>query len=88
MVYVWIWFLKEKIEKLSDCPLCEMDFGYQESLEQHVKTINEEVMKTHLTFEMQNWKTNAFSAFNHQETFKNIVNNFYMIESILMDGKW
>ena len=37
--------MKEKNEKLSTCPLCEMDCGYQESLGQHVKTINEEVMK-------------------------------------------
>ena len=56
-----------------------MNFRYQESLEQNVKTVHEGVMKTHFKFEIHIEKTTAFSVFNHQESFKNKVKTFNMI---------
>ena len=61
---------------MSPCPQCEEDFEYQESLEQHMRTVHEGVMKTHFIFEIHIEKTNAFPVFNHQESFKNMVNSF------------
>ena len=72
---------------MSTCPKKEVDFRYQESLEQHVKTLHEGVMQTHFIFEIHIEKTNAFPIFTHQESFKNTVNSFDMIKTILMYGK-